>query len=403
MKKKVKIEGFDQFACIGGECPITCCQEWKISVDEETEKRWKAWEDKNPNARAFTNHITTKANQRIIHLNDNKQCPFLNQQKLCTLVIEHGDGMLSKTCASFPRLFNEFDDRMEYSLMSGCPVVIDQMKAAVQISFKEENDLQLGANSDLAKSYNNDRKTDAAKNYTQHLLSDLRTKIIVWVQDDRYSIEMSLMMIFYSLLELQSQGNITAHNLERYFHKEIFEAIAESSSEMKLSRVDQFYERNELFLDFIENYRKEKLYTRYLAMIAKKAEELSNHVKAGELKKQSDAFQNHIKAYDPLFRNYLVAELFNNSLHQESDLKSFIMMFQWLVLEYTSMRHAMYLCWLVSEEKQLPYEVVRDYMVVFSRMMGYEEKDIHEYLEVSYPNVIWDWGYLALLVGNNHK
>jgi lysine-N-methylase len=32
-------------------------------------------------------------------------------------------------------------------------------------------------------------------------------------------------------------------------------------------------------------------------------------------------------------------------------------------------------------------------------MMGYDQEDICEYLEKSFENLIWDWGYLALLIG----
>ena len=43
--------------------------------------------------------------------------------------------------------------------------------------------------------------------------------------------------------------------------------------------------------------------------------------------------------------------------------------------------------------------VQRDYIVIICRMMGYDEEDIYEYLENSFEELIWDWGYLALVVG----
>ena len=41
---------------------------------------------------------------------------------------------------------------------------------------------------------------------------------------------------------------------------------------------------------------------------------------------------------------------------------------------------------------------VREYMVVISRMTGYEDEDIREYLENSFAELIWDWGYFALII-----
>lgn len=47
----------------------------------------------------------------------------------------------------------------------------------------------------------------------------------------------------------------------------------------------------------------------------------------------------------------------------------------------------------------IPYEIVRDYLVIITRMTGYEEEDIYEYLENSFESLQWEWGYFALIVG----
>ena len=52
----------------------------------------------------------------------------------------------------------------------------------------------------------------------------------------------------------------------------------------------------------------------------------------------------------------------------------------------------------IPADGALGYETVRDYMVVISRMTGYEDEDIREYLENSFAELIWDWGYFALII-----
>ena len=37
--------------------------------------------------------------------------------------------------------------------------------------------------------------------------------------------------------------------------------------------------------------------------------------------------------------------------------------------------------------------------VVISRMTGYEEEDVREYLENSFEELLWEWGYFALITG----
>ena len=51
------------------------------------------------------------------------------------------------------------------------------------------------------------------------------------------------------------------------------------------------------------------------------------------------------------------------------------------------------------ERKQFTYEELRDYMVVITRMTGYEQEDIVEYLKNSFESLVWDWGYFALVTG----
>ena len=39
--KRIRPDYYDKFTCIADQCPTTCCQEWKIAVDDETLRRWK--------------------------------------------------------------------------------------------------------------------------------------------------------------------------------------------------------------------------------------------------------------------------------------------------------------------------------------------------------------------------
>ena len=66
---------------------------------------------------------------------------------------------------------------------------------------------------------------------------------------------------------------------------------------------------------------------------------------------------------------------------------------------FRSIRHSIFLQWIVEGEDKLVYEMVRDKMVVLSRMTGYDVEDIEEYLANSFEDITWEWGYFALLVG----
>ena len=164
--------------------------------------------------------------------------------------------------------------------------------------------------------------------------------------------------------------------------------------------INTFYERNELFLDLAENYRVEKLYVSYLNDIAHLAEKFEDHMDEEELASELKEFMSQLQQYEQLFRNYLVAELFTNSLIPDSDFESMVMMYQWITMEYVTIRHALYLKWKTDGKPELQYSTVRDYIVIISRMTGYDQEDIEEYFENCFESVIWEWGYLALLTGN---
>ena len=75
-----------------------------------------------------------------------------------------------------------------------------------------------------------------------------------------------------------------------------------------------------------------------------------------------------------------------------------IIQMQWLALEYATVRQSLFLIWLEHGNEKLPYENVRDYLVIIMRMTGYDEDDIYEYLENSFEELVWEWGYFALVV-----
>ncbi len=103
--KRIRPDYYDKFACIADQCSITCCQEWKIGVDADTNRKWKKIfppEDVSPQKKNLSAYTTEKDGGRVIELTGEHKCPFLNKNKLCKLVTAYGDNVLSETCAVFP-------------------------------------------------------------------------------------------------------------------------------------------------------------------------------------------------------------------------------------------------------------------------------------------------------------
>jgi len=380
MKKEINIEikpdYYDSFTCIADKCSFTCCREWKIAVDDDTYKKWKGLSLTNQKNNYLDQYITQKDGARVISLNEKGYCPFLNEEKLCKLVLNFGDEVLSETCVVFPRQIHEFEDRKEYSLVTCCPEVVDLMNKQDKICF-----------------------TRNMINIDEDILLQIRTMMISIMQNQNYSISKSIKMVFYIILDIYQKETLLKKEIDEYMNEAVLKELSDAMDKMQSKSLDTFEENNELFLDVAENYRKQEIYTSYLEPIAAIAEDLSNGYNKPDMIIKLQEFEKQFSSYEKLFRNYLAVEIFSNSLMPESDLDSMVVMIQWIAMEYTIMKHSIFLNWLLEGKEKLSYPVMRDYIVVISRMMGYDQEDICEYLENNFESLIWEWGYLALLIG----
>lgn len=384
MSHIIKTNYYDTFRCSADQCSLTCCQEWRIGVDEDTFQKWKGlklnathYEGEEQPEMSLSHRIENDSSGRIITLNQDKKCPFLNKKKLCRLVLELGEEVLSETCTTFPRQINQFEDRTEYSLDTGCPVVVDLLNENLNaISFCQEGE------------------------ETSSELYTVRDMILTMIQDEQYALTERMMMIFYVLLELLEQKDLTKEKINKYTESKQLEPLAQAIRKMKFNCLESFWENNELFLDIVHNYRKQKLYVDYLEPIALQAEGLEEAYTDQVMLEKIKGFETELKPYEGLLKNYLISEIFGNSLMPEMDLEDVVIGFQWITLEYAVLKQALFLNWLIQGEKAIDYTMVRDYIAVISRVTGYDASDIREYLENSFEEVIWEWGYLALIVGN---
>ena len=277
--ERIRPNYYEQFTCIADKCPITCCQEWKIAVDEETSRKWKTMEPPETLRRHRTHlsdYTIRKEGERVIRLEEDHRCPFLADNKLCCLVSAYGDAVLSETCTVFPREVHVFANYEEETLMPCCPAVIDLLERQQKIVFPEP---------------------------IQDLISGMqevflvRSKILHLFEDQTVSIEELLKEAFYILLELDKQGSLTANLIEDYFSKESIGKLREAIGQIPADELDTMDECNELLQDLAVNYRKEGLYRRYLDPVMEQAEKLSESYEEDVMREALQQFEESFIAY----------------------------------------------------------------------------------------------------------
>lgn len=448
-RKKIRPDYYDKFSCIAGQCPITCCQEWKIAVDADTNRRWKKvlppdtmpgcaksrcldQASGNPKNRGknLSTYTCMKDGIRVIRLDEEHRCPFLAKDKLCRLVLAYGDSMLSETCTTFPREVHQFADHEEDTLMPGCPAVIDLWRNK-EITFPQVR----RCNVDISHKTVLKNEAEPAiyvENSGNPAAFLIREQILALLGDHAVSIEEALLESFYILLELYKSQSVTPEQVEEYFSPETLLELRTAITQAKetISSLETWEECNELLQDLAVNYCKEGLYEKFLTPVITQAEFFSkifrkqgNDAKedmdatkgqneAGQLLNRWRQFRNVFASYEPLFRNFLKNEVFSDLIlpenfetgPEEADyLEHMVLQMQWIAIAYTAIRQSLFLKWSlgadgIPADGALGYETVRDYMVVISRMTGYEDDDIREYLENSFAELIWDWGYFALII-----
>lgn len=494
-KPVIEPDFYGDFHCIGGQCSFTCCKEWKIAVDHETKKRWRKMDVpetvlesgrvpehaclSTSNKAQLSQFVVKKDGGEIIELLPNMRCPFLEDSELCRLVLDYGEECLSETCHVFPRETHEFTDRTERTLVSCCPEIVDRLHELTELHF---TNLPYQDRAFLLKG--NDK------------LFQIRNIMMYWLKDASVSNEVNLKRCLFMLLDLlekeekmrqkNSAKKKTSHKQAREA-KRCSNAVAEENGRSncvsdansisttaaeygaavteeldpgeclkeedvaKLTKMilvmskdvaESIAEQNALFLDITENYQKEGRYQGLLNPLYALAEQMSQEFEEADADRMDEISALHaevVVAYAPLLRNYLVAEVFATLLIPGCTLRDMVLQFEWMIMEYVLIVHAMVLEILCengardaagasnSEEDAgdairssgsqgavdgrasevaeaetvnapLAYPKARELLILIARMTGYDGDEIEDYLRDSFENPVWPWGYADYLL-----
>ena len=138
--KILQTEIYEEFECIGGNCPKTCCGGWTISIDEKTYQMLRAEKEKRPiSMQIFGNDPETmgKAAKKVSQISDildvNMGCPapkvvkngdgskLLLNLDLVYLILSLSPLLINETC-----FLNLFDDNTETKTVNFSPLSVSQ-------------------------------------------------------------------------------------------------------------------------------------------------------------------------------------------------------------------------------------------------------------------------------------
>lgn len=129
----LKPDFYDEFSCLAGACPKTCCAGWQIVIDETSLDKYEGLSG------PFGNRIRNSIDwEEEIFFQYGSRCAFLNEEDLCEIQKELGESYLCDTCKMYPRHVEEYEGLREYSLSLSCPKAAEMiLENQKKVTFSE--------------------------------------------------------------------------------------------------------------------------------------------------------------------------------------------------------------------------------------------------------------------------
>lgn len=360
--------GYDSFKCIADKCKFTCCSGWDINIDSNTYEKWNKEKNK---CKDILNKLKFIDNDYIIiNKKTNDTCPFLDNRGLCNIVKSNGDEYLSLTCQRFPRIENTFEGIKELTLSCSCPEVVDI------IGKIEEEIILVNCNND---------DTDIP------IEIKIRDTIIKIIKEKNLNIESKLIVSYRMLLNILDNEELTEevvlNEIGNYNNIILQETLQNKNDYNKTFRTI-----NNLFLDIIENYKNVPVLKSTLNDISQISMKIyRGEIKISELMALWNPFINYFNKYNKLIEKYIVTKILGNCLNE--DIEEIAINLELIILEYLLVRYSVFLKVFLEDEENL-LQNIKDYIVVFSRIIGNNLDAVVEFIEEQYGDILFTVEYL---------
>lgn len=110
---------YQDFRCLAGDCPYTCCEKWEVVIDEESAGFYAA--APGPLGDKLRAVLRVDGDGDFCFPLDGGRCPFLDGDNLCEIHRQWGERATSVTCREHPRFTEDYGPFREVTLSASCP------------------------------------------------------------------------------------------------------------------------------------------------------------------------------------------------------------------------------------------------------------------------------------------
>ena len=113
---------YSRFRCLGGDCPLTCCRDWEIVLDEDSIRDYQNAPGDLKQTIA-DNLVTDEDGDICFRLRPDGLCALLDGDSLCPIQRHWGEEHLCDHCGAYPRFNEEYGCLTENVQAISCPEV----------------------------------------------------------------------------------------------------------------------------------------------------------------------------------------------------------------------------------------------------------------------------------------
>lgn len=224
------------FQCEASACSDTCCEGWRIAIDPVSLKKYRKYPG------FFGNRLRNSIDwDKEAFEQYNGRCVFLNDENLCDIYKEAGEGMLCKTCTRYPRHYEEYENLREISLSLSCP-------AAAKMILGQKKKLD----------FLNEYRETPEEEYEQFdfflftKLNEIRDYYYKVIQDRKLSLEFRMALLLATAHDLQERINREQLHevddlLKRYSRPAFLKTAKKKFAEFKENEVQKRTQRRKLW------------------------------------------------------------------------------------------------------------------------------------------------------------
>lgn len=397
-----------QFSCIGSECEDSCCIGWKVTVDEDTYKKYKKSRDlelkplfKNKVSRQRSN--PSSSSYAKIKMEDGGRCSFLSEENLCKVQLKLGEEYLSNTCTVYPRSINSINGVIEKSATMSCP-------EAVRLALLNPNGIDFAEIEEPANtpgSIVKQLKTDGPKmdNNPKKYFWELRIFSIQVIQDRSYTLAERLIILgmFYQKVQKQIDqddfhgipnviANFTNWMSNQGMKESLDKIPTQLAVQMELCKELVDYRAStaitsQRYLDCLTEMLKGIQYTKEASV-----EEITEHYK----KAYEEFYEPFMTEHEYILENYLVNYVFKNlfPLGHKTIFDDYVM----LVIHYSMIK--LHLIGMAGFHKELTTDLVIKLIQSFAKSVEHNVFYLKNIFDLLKANEFTTMPYMAILIKN---